>query len=743
MALEKIGHYSLTNPATIYDEEAMTALELAGRTAGKVNEAVEAFNEHERKTENRLKAQDNAIPVEVMKEVDKRIKDGSVNDAISEHLDNLNERLETLLGGMTEGSTTLDAEVIDLRTGADGQTKANAGTSTRNQFNKVKDGYVHFMTSKNLFTERDAVYGKYLAFADNKVTLNDNEKYATTDYLVIDRTDYLWLSLGIRFVMCYDPNYYPITGGFFAKETNTTNRITPPANTQYIRVTFEPNNVIAPNSNLFAVNTGFVRYAYAPRRNYVPAEHLPDGIQIGEVAPADLGIMDTTNKLNPKTINEGMYMGLDGWCYESDEYFHTDFIAVKENETVHFTPNARFVTAFDADFNPIKSAGAENYVKYVVPSGVAYIVVTLPIATKDSAMINVGAVRLPYVPYHHKIDRKYLDFNPDAVEGGSPQSESLVGGNAKRELYEGTVSSVAVSDYPQYIKKNNRMSVYIPFSGTYNFVCVGFGSTSYGSGYLNIANDDVTAVFYTDGVTKNLPVVHNLNISEFLAITLTMLSDQDVMRFTMITKEGQFTHDFATPHKWCGLPQVNYMSEEQAHDVVINATCADFSSPIWCIGDSYSNFDEERVFGALKAMGFTNYYLASLSGGSSVTMYEDLLKALNYGTPKYLLWLCGMNDDEIGHSIYVNQIIELCKEKGITPIFVVPPTIPNRDHSGKLAFLQSLGVRMIRWDLAVGSNSYGEWDNDYLSGDDVHPSATGAKALALRMLIDVPELMSY
>lgn len=39
-------HYAFENPASIYDEEAMTALELAGRTAQKVNECVDAFNKH-------------------------------------------------------------------------------------------------------------------------------------------------------------------------------------------------------------------------------------------------------------------------------------------------------------------------------------------------------------------------------------------------------------------------------------------------------------------------------------------------------------------------------------------------------------------------------------------------------------------------------------------------------------------------------------------------------------------------
>ena len=49
--IDKIHHYSMNNPASVYDEEAMTALELAARTAGKVNECVDAVNDGEQKNE--------------------------------------------------------------------------------------------------------------------------------------------------------------------------------------------------------------------------------------------------------------------------------------------------------------------------------------------------------------------------------------------------------------------------------------------------------------------------------------------------------------------------------------------------------------------------------------------------------------------------------------------------------------------------------------------------------------------
>lgn len=43
MAVKPLNHYSFTTPASVYDEEALTALELAGRCAAKINELIKSF----------------------------------------------------------------------------------------------------------------------------------------------------------------------------------------------------------------------------------------------------------------------------------------------------------------------------------------------------------------------------------------------------------------------------------------------------------------------------------------------------------------------------------------------------------------------------------------------------------------------------------------------------------------------------------------------------------------------------
>lgn len=134
MSIKKFPHhYSMTSPASVYDEEAMTALELAGRTAAKLNEVIDQSNA----TEETVKDWDNRLPDEITKaaekQVDKYVENGTFDEAIDRYAGNLESRLDNAIGSMVEGSTTMDAEVIDSRVAYDGRTYTTAGRAIREQ----------------------------------------------------------------------------------------------------------------------------------------------------------------------------------------------------------------------------------------------------------------------------------------------------------------------------------------------------------------------------------------------------------------------------------------------------------------------------------------------------------------------------------------------------------------------------------------------------------------------------------
>lgn len=132
-------HYAMENPASVYDEAAMTALELAGRTTAKVNETVKAFNELWQETNEHLAQQDQSItkmnnetmPAKVEAEFQENLNNGTFESMVDQYAGNLENRLNNLLGKVVVGSTTMDAEVIDGRLATDGQTYPNLATAIR------------------------------------------------------------------------------------------------------------------------------------------------------------------------------------------------------------------------------------------------------------------------------------------------------------------------------------------------------------------------------------------------------------------------------------------------------------------------------------------------------------------------------------------------------------------------------------------------------------------------------------
>lgn len=164
--IDKLGHYSLTNPASVYDEEAMTALELAGRTASKVNECVEAFN----KLEGTI---DETVDSSVQEHIQKGTFDKQIDahtkaltkdvDELSKEVKGFDSRLDNLVVNGSENSP----EVVDIRQGADGMTYPTAGGAVRAQLNKkidVEEFYpVEYETGALSITEKGWDYSEEYA----------------------------------------------------------------------------------------------------------------------------------------------------------------------------------------------------------------------------------------------------------------------------------------------------------------------------------------------------------------------------------------------------------------------------------------------------------------------------------------------------------------------------------------------------------------------------------------------------
>ena len=149
-------------------------------------------------------------------------------------------------------------------------------------------------------------------------------------------------------------------------------------------------------------------------------------------------------------------------------------------------------------------------------------------------------------------------------------------------------------------------------------------------------------------------------------------------------------------------------------------------------------------------MGF-EYLLIGKAGSKSNIIFGDVLTALKYTTPRYIVWCMGMNDNsdvdentpDATWLAYLHKLIDVCDDRGITPILTTIPNVPDISHVGKNKWVRESGYRYIDFCAAVGATDEGVWYTGCLDSDEVHPTVIGAKALLAGALKDFSELMQY
>lgn len=126
-------HYALENPPSVYDEEAMTALELAGRTTAKVNEVVNDQNKLREEVTQGMSNQDKkvqegvaSIPQAVTKEVQRQINNGTFQDQIIQYAGGLDDKIDK--GGTAQ--VTMQNLTNEVKTAMTGGSVAVVGDNS-------------------------------------------------------------------------------------------------------------------------------------------------------------------------------------------------------------------------------------------------------------------------------------------------------------------------------------------------------------------------------------------------------------------------------------------------------------------------------------------------------------------------------------------------------------------------------------------------------------------------------------
>lgn len=241
---------------------------------------------------------------------------------------------------------------------------------------------------------------------------------------------------------------------------------------------------------------------------------------------------------------------------------------------------------------------------------------------------------------------------------------------------------------------------------------------------------------------------HGLTIGG-MTVVIFEYKDNGTAKYTILANGKSFEHTIGFVLQTVSAP---YLMSNGAvmEDSKITLSCTDIDKKIWFFGDSYFSYSPERWTYYLQQYGYAkNILLDGFPGEGGVNGRVSFATLLKMGTPKYAVWCLGMNDgsdpnDTTPSTNWVDArdvFINLCVNNGVTPVFATIPNVPTINHKGKNAWIRASGYRFIDLCHAVGADDDNNWLGGMLSGDKVHPSEDGAKALFGRVLIDLPEIM--
>lgn len=276
------------------------------------------------------------------------------------------------------------------------------------------------------------------------------------------------------------------------------------------------------------------------------------------------------------------------------------------------------------------------------------------------------------------------------------------------------------------------------------------GATRFMGSEIVINSTNVLIKSYNDKVLKN--VEHNLTISDFIFVLLEK-DDKTRCKVTLITNGGTFVTETNSAG---GFYAVNGNIFATTTSELSNATlkfmAKDINADTWVFGDSYITLnDSNKYMTQLVNMGFSNKLLTCGYGGANSAMiiksFENLV-AIH--TPKRVVWAAGMNDKDLSDGVNLNwkakyySVRDYCNNNNIELILATIPNTPSDTTANtfKNQIVRESGYRYIDFAKAVDAESdNATWYDGMLSSDNVHPTELGAKVLASRFLMDLPEII--
>lgn len=284
-------------------------------------------------------------------------------------------------------------------------------------------------------------------------------------------------------------------------------------------------------------------------------------------------------------------------------------------------------------------------------------------------------------------------------------------------------------------------------------IVIGHGKDVSSASWVEITKDEVKAFAYysyTDPKERPLlkePCKHGFNVFGTLSVVIDVNPLNKGCTLIVACADGMVKLE---PVGWDGVYGEIFAQAEgvEVRNCKLNWSTDGFSRKIWIFGDSYLGIGHgARWPYYLYRDGFNHHMLSGYPGMPSQDGIAEFKRCIEFGTPQFAVWTLGMNNMDVDGKINdaylkaTEEFIQICNERGITPILSTIPNVPERDNVPKNAWVRSQPYRYIDFNRAVGADKDVNWYPDMLSADRVHPSTKGAEALYMQVLCDFPEVM--
>ena len=464
------------------------------------------------------------------------------------------------------------------------------------------------------------------------------------------------------------------------------------------------------------------------------------------------------NLANPNAFTAGKYVGPDGSIYSASSLSYSEKIAVSTGQIIKANHRARFITAYNGDTASAEdgvndATGTDAPTTYTVPEGITDLIFTFKDTYLSDLIVYVyDGVDYGYVPYGKaSAIRTSLLPVPLGVLA-ERKDRSVFADRSGPAFYANDFISLPVFCST---RKNSRLIYKAEISSLGNFE-IGFTTLANASGtkynHFQITQNGVRAYThydYTQSAMYSELVSHNLNITTGLLEVIIEELPTAQCKLTIGNNGNTFVHTFDNYVKNNTLQPYCYSAFGSFANYKFTWSCTDLYKDIWFFGDSYMAYSEARWAYYLEEYGYAkNALINSFPGCWSTTAVTALNDLIKHGNPDFAVWALGMNDgadsEDAPSTAWANgrdSFLAVCEANHITPIFCTIPTVPTINHEQKNAWIRSSGYRYIDFAKAVNARSNGTWNSGMLSGDGVHPTVNGAKALFSEVLLDFPEIM--